>query len=154
MDSSANGKQKLIKRQIRWKTRRKWNPKMVEFSVSTFASWLTAGFAGNSTTVAFNMVCCSKMAACDRLWPNGCSITKSMTHQETRLRDASSWDNKITARWKQTKGLTTETNLSTIKTLKQYNTNWPDINLDGKKFEQKRKRSWNWYILQGQVLRT
>ena len=41
----------------------------------TFASLLTGGLFGNSTSVAFNIVFSSKMAACDKLCPNGCHST-------------------------------------------------------------------------------
>jgi len=41
-------------------------------STLTLASAVTGGLLGNSTSVAFNIVFSSKMAACDKLCPNGC----------------------------------------------------------------------------------
>ena len=38
---------------------------------NTFASKLTLGLGGNSTSVAFKMVLFSRIAVCDILWPNG-----------------------------------------------------------------------------------
>ena len=38
----------------------------------TLASWLTVGLLGNSIFVAFKIVFCSSMLACDKLFPKGC----------------------------------------------------------------------------------
>lgn len=43
------------------------------WTAPTLASWDTMGLAGNSTSVAFRIVFSSKMAAWDKLCPNGCN---------------------------------------------------------------------------------
>ena len=56
---------------------KKWhtlhNPRFyLEGVALTFVSWLTRGLGGNSTSVAFSIVFCSSILACERWWPNGC----------------------------------------------------------------------------------
>ena len=49
------------------------NPRSYTGGVAlTFVSWLTRGLGGNSTSVAFSIVFCSSILACERWWPNGC----------------------------------------------------------------------------------
>ena len=47
--------------------------RILEFASTelTLASWLTVGLLGNSIFVAFKIVFCSSMLACDKLFPNG-----------------------------------------------------------------------------------
>ena len=55
-------------------------------SVLTLASGVTGGLEGNSTSLALRIVFSSKMAACDRLCPNG------WNHD---IRDCSYWSNNL-----------------------------------------------------------
>lgn len=65
---------------IKWISELCW---IIPASPLTLASPLTGGFDGNSTSVAFNIVFSSKMAAWDKLCPNGCKKKKSNYHFAT-----------------------------------------------------------------------
>ena len=55
------------------------NSPSVLYYKHTFASLLTGGLEGKSTSVAFRIVFSSKMAAWDKLWPNGWNKGKQVT---------------------------------------------------------------------------
>lgn len=65
---------------IEWISELSW---IIQSSPLTLASPLTGGFDGNSTSVAFNIVFSSKMAAWDKLCPNGCKKTTTNYHFAT-----------------------------------------------------------------------
>lgn len=100
----------------------------------TFASLLTRGLAGKSTSFAFRMVLFSKMAAWVWLWPNGWKISTANIIRNVNTPTFSPemllFEHRaITSLFPFVQKGTIPTYLLPVKHLKKYHSYWPHINL-------------------------